>query len=298
MKIPRRFLPSLAALSAFEAAARTGSVTAAALELNLTQSAVSRQIKLLEQQLEVPLFWRERQTIRLTAAGHAYAREIRESLEHIGAASMNLRANPAGGTLNLAVLPAFGTNWLVPRLPKFIGANPNVMVNLVTQTSPFDFRTKSLDAALHYGTDNWMGAESVFLCADVVAPLCSPELQKRFAFEQPEDLRKAPLLHLKSRPDAWEQWLGHHGVPADHVRGMLFDQWTTAGAAAAAGLGVALLPTFLFEEELKRSTLVCAIDRPMRTTGGYYLFWSTDRADYPPLVAFRRWLVDECSSIL
>lgn len=298
MKIPRRFLPSLAALSAFEAAARTGSVTAAALELNLTQSAVSRQIKLLELQLEVPLFWRERQTIRLTAAGHAYAREIRESLEHIGAASMNLRANPAGGTLNLSVLPTFGTNWLVPRLPKFIEAHPDVMVNLVTQTSPFDFRTKSLDAALHYGTDSWTGAESTFLCSDVVAPFCSPELQKKYAFAQPKDLRKAPLLHLKSRPDAWEQWLSHNGVAADSVRGMLFDQLSTAGAAAAAGLGVALLPTFLFEQELKHATLVCAFDRPMRTTGGYYLFWPTDRAYYPPLVAFRRWLVDECSAII
>lgn len=297
MRIPRRFLPSLAALSAFEAAARNGSVTAAATELNLTQSAVSRQIKLLESQLEVALFWRERQTIRLTPAGDAYAREIRESLEHIGVASMNLRANPAGGTLNLSVLPTFATNWLVPRLPRFTSSNPDVMVNFVTQTSPFDFRTKSLDAALHYGTDNWTGAESTFLCADVVAPFCSPELQKKYAFKQPEDLRKAPLLHLKSRPDAWEQWLCHNGIASDSVRGMLFDQLTTAAAGAAAGLGVALLPTFLFEEELKSSTLVHAIDRPMRTTGGYYLFWPTDRTDYPPLAAFRRWLVDECSCV-
>lgn len=298
MKIPRRFLPSLAALSAFEAAARTGSVTAAAAELNLTQSAVSRQIKLLELQLDVPLFWRERQTIRLTAAGHAYAREIRESLEHIGAASMNLRANPAGGTLNLAVLPTFGTNWLVRRLPKFMSSNPDVTINLMTQQSPFDFRTKSADAAIHYGTDNWTGTERTFLCADVVTPFCSPGVQKHYAFKQPMDLLKAPLLHLKSRPDAWEQWLGHNSVAFDNVRGMLFDQWNTAGAAAVAGLGVALLPTFLFEEQLKHSALVCAIDRPMRTTGGYYLFWPTDRADYPPLLAFRQWLVDECSSIL
>lgn len=293
MKIPRRFLPSLAALSAFEAAARTGSVTAAASELNLTQSAVSRQVKLLELQLEVPLFWRERQTIRLTAAGHAYAREIRESLERIGAASMNLRANPAGGTLNLAVLPTFGTNWLVPRLPKFMKSNPEVMVNVVTQNSPFDFRTKSLDAALHYGTDDWTGAQSAFLCADVVAPLCSPEFQEQYTFKHPKDLRKAPLLHLKSRPDAWEQWLRQNGAAADRVRGMLFDQLATAAAAAAAGLGVALLPTLLFKEELKRCTLTYAIDLPMQTTGGYYLFWPTDRAEYPPLVAFRRWLVDE-----
>jgi LysR family glycine cleavage system transcriptional activator len=298
MKIPRRFLPSLAALSAFEAAARTGSVTAAAAELNLTQSAVSRQIKLLELQLEVSLFWRERQTIRLTAAGHAYAREVRESLEHIGAASMNLRANPAGGTLNLAVLPTFGTNWLVPRLPKFIVSNPDVVVNLVTQTTPFDFRTRSLDAAIHYGSDSWTGTERTFLCADIVTPFCSPGLQKQYSFKQPIDLPRAPLLHLKSRPDAWEQWLGHNSVEFDSVRGMLFDQWSTVAAAAAAGLGVALLPAFLFADHLRHSTLVCAIDRPMRSAGGYYLFWPTDRADYPPLLAFRQWLVDESSSIL
>lgn len=298
MKIPRRFLPSLAALSAFEAAARTGSVTAAAVELNLTQSAVSRQIKLLEQQLEVPLFWRERQSIRLTAAGHAYAREIRVTLEHIGAASMNLRANPSGGTINLAVLPTFGTNWLVRRLPKFMNANPDVTINLVTQQAPFDFRTKSLDAAIHYGNGTWAGTERIFLCPDVVTPFCSPEMQKQYAFKQPMDLRKAPLLHLKSRPDAWEQWLGYNSVPFDSVRGMLFDQWNTAGAAAAAGLGVALLPAFLFEEQLKHSALVCALDRPMLTAGGYHLFWPTDRADYPPLLSLRQWLVDECSSIL
>jgi len=298
MKIPRRFLPSLAALSAFEAAARTGSVTAAAAELNLTQSAVSRQIKLLEQQLEVPLFWRERQSIRLTAAGHAYAREIRVTLEHIGAASMNLRANPSGGTINLAVLPTFGTNWLVPRLPKFMKAHPDVTINLVTQQAPFDFRTKSLDAAIHYGTGTWPGTECIFLCADVVTPFCSPEMQKQYSFKQPMDLRKAPLLHLKSRPDAWEQWLGYNSVPFDSVRGMLFDQWNTAGAAAAAGLGVALLPAFLFEEQLKNSSLVCALDRPMLTAGGYHLFWPTDRADYPPLLSLRQWLADECSSIM
>src|SRR5690606_16928381 len=288
MKIPRRFLPSLAALSAFEAAARTGSVTAAAAELNLTQSAVSRQIKLLEQQLEVPLFWRERQSIRLTAAGHAYVREVRVSLEHIGAASMNLRANPAGGTLNLAVLPTFGTNWLAPRLPRFIKANPDVTVNLLTQQAPLDFRTNPVDAAIHYGNGTWADTEHIFLCSDVVTPFCSPDLKKQYAFKQPMDLRKAPLLHLKSRPAAWAQWLGHNSVPFDNVRGMLFDQWNTAGAAAIAGLGVALLPAFLFEEQLKLSMLVCALDRPMLTTGGYHLFWPADRSDYPPLLALKQ----------
>src|SRR6478609_3312214 len=138
MLTSRRFLPSTALLSAFEAVSRTGSVTAAAKELDLTQSAVSRQIKTLEEQLGVELFIRERQTVRLTLAGDGYAREIREALRRISSASLNLRANPYGGTLNLAILPTFGTRWLAPRLGRFLSQNPGVTINLVTRLSPFD----------------------------------------------------------------------------------------------------------------------------------------------------------------
>lgn len=135
-RVTRRFLPSLALLSAFEAAARTGSVTAAARELSLTQSAVSRQIKALEEQLKVELFVRERQTIHLTAAGEAYACEVREALLKISTASLNLRANLGGGTLNLAILPTFGTRWLAPRLPTFLASNPGITINLATRLYP------------------------------------------------------------------------------------------------------------------------------------------------------------------
>jgi LysR family transcriptional regulator, glycine cleavage system transcriptional activator len=292
MNIPRRLLPSLPALSAFEAAARTGSVTAAAQELNLTQSAVSRQIKLLEEQLEIVLFRRERQTIRLTAAGQAYVREIREGLRRIGAASLNLRANPAGGTLNLAVLPTFGTKWLVPRLPGFIGVNPGVVINLFTRLSRFDFRAEAIDAAIHFGDNDWSSAESVLLRPEDVVPACTPELKRKYAFKQAEDLREAPLLHLTTRPDLWAHWLSQHSATAQAVHGMLFDQLATVAAAAAAGLGVALLPIFLFEEELKCGRLVRALDLPMRMSAHYYLVWPSDRATYPPLIAFRQWLVE------
>src|SRR5262245_56643181 len=139
MLASRRFLPSISLLAAFEAVARTGSVPAAARELDLTQSAVSRQIKALEEQLGVELFLRERQTVRLTLAGDSYAREIREALRRISSASLNLRANPHGGTLNLAILPTFGTRWLAPRLGRFLSKNPGVTINLVTRLSSFDF---------------------------------------------------------------------------------------------------------------------------------------------------------------
>ncbi|MBP2308355.1 LysR family transcriptional regulator [Azospirillum melinis] len=293
MQSPRRFLPSLALLSAFEAAARTGSITAAAKELSLTQSAVSRQIKALEDLLEVELFHRERQTIRLTAGGEYYVREVRDALRRISTASLNLRANPYGGTLSIAILPTFGTRWLAPRLPKFLAGNPGITINLVTRMAPFDFRLDPVDAAIHFGRPDWPGGEMALLRRETVIPACSRSLRDRFDFRQPADLRLAPLLHLTSRPDAWERWLTLHGTPADGVHGMLFDQFATASQAAIAGLGVALLPLFLIEEELRSGQLVPALDLPMESENAYYVVWPSERAGYPPLAAFRDWILAE-----
>jgi LysR family transcriptional regulator, glycine cleavage system transcriptional activator len=290
MHSPRRFLPSLPLLSAFEAAARTSSITAAAKELSLTQSAVSRQIKALEEQLGVSLFHRERQTIRLTAAGEAYAREIRGALHRISTASLNLRANPQGGTLNLAVLPTFGARWLAPRLSDFLNSSPGNSLNLVSKLSYFDFRLELVDAAIHFGGSEWTGGEMIHLCDESVVPACSPEMRARFDFKLPSDIRAAPLLHLTTRPDAWEMWLTAHDAPSDAVRGMLFDQFTAAAQAAISGIGIALLPEFLFKDEFASGKLVRALDLPMKTAGGYFLVWPPDRRDYPPLAAFRDWI--------
>ena len=297
MLTPRRFLPQLAHLQAFEAAARLGSVTAAARELNLTQSAVSRQIKALEDQLEVSLFHRERQTIRLTPGGEAYARDIRDALKKISTASLNLRANPLGGTLNLAILPTFGTRWLAPRLPKFLAAHPGITLNLMTRLSVFDFRLEAMDAAIHFGTGEWSGAETALLREEQVVPACAPELKARYDFQEPADVRKAPLLHMTTRPDAWERWLRVHNVPDEHVQGMLFDQFATVAQVARSGLGVALLPVFLIEEELRTGQLVRALDLPqggeMKSAEAYYLAWPADRAKHAPLVAFKAWILNE-----
>ncbi|WP_444870533.1 LysR family transcriptional regulator [Rhodobacter capsulatus] len=204
MKTPRRFLPSLSLLQAFETAARTQSITAAAAELSLTQSAVSRQIRALEAQLGTELFHRERQTIRLTQGGAAYAREIRAALQKISTASLTLRANPGGGTLTLAILPTFGTRWLAPRLPDFLAAHPGITLNLVTRLTQFDFATEAVDAAIHFGVPDWPGAECTWLRGEHVVPACSPDLAARHGFATLQELRAAPLLHLTSRPDAWK----------------------------------------------------------------------------------------------
>lgn len=293
MQVPRRFLPSLPLLAAFEAAARTGSVTAAARELNLTQSAVSRQIRALEEQLGVELFHREKQTIRLTAGGEGYAREIRDALRKISSASLNLRANPYGGTLNLAILPTFGTRWLAPRLPDFLSRNPGITINLVTRITAFDFRLEPVDAAIHFGRPEWPGGELALLRQEIVVPACSPDLRAQYGFTRPADIRSAPLLHLASRPDAWERWMMMNGVDADAVHGMLFDQFATAAQAAIAGVGVALLPKFLIEEELAQGRLVCALDIQMKSAEAYYLVWPSERAAHPPLLAFKQWILAE-----
>jgi len=293
MQTPRRFLPSTAVLAAFESAARTGSMTLAARELSLTQSAVSRQIKILEKQLDVELFVRERQTIRLTAVGDAYAREVREALHKISTASFNLHANPSGGMLNLAILPTFGTRWLAPRLPRFLAANPGITINLATRLSYFDFRAEALDAAIHFGQPEWPGAEMVLLRSEEVVPACSPALKRQHGFRVAGDFKQAPLLSISTRPQAWDRWFSLHDVPGRTSQGMVFDQFATVAQAAIAVVGVALLPTFLIKDELASRKLVRAINLPMESPERYYLVWPSERATYPPLLAFREWLVAE-----
>lgn len=296
IRAPRRFLPSLPLLAAFEAAARTGSMTQAAEELSLTQSAVSRQIKALEGQLGVELFVREKQKIRLTLGGQAYAREIRDALGKISNASLNLLANPSGGTLTLAVPPTFGARWLTPRLPRFRARHPEVMLNILSRLSQFDFRQDVIDAAIFFGPPQWTGAEVVTLRPEVVLPVCTPDLARRFGFRAATDIRAAPLLHLTTRPDAWEQWLRRYGVDDRAVQGMLFDQFATLAEAAAAGLGVALLPEFLFAAELRSGRLVPALPLPLQSGDAYRICWPEDRRAHRPLVLFRDWLLEEIAA--
>jgi LysR family transcriptional regulator, glycine cleavage system transcriptional activator len=294
MPVSRRFVPSTGVLCAFEAAARLQSFTAAAAELHLTQSAVSRQIRALEEMVGSELFVRERQTIRLTTAGEAYAQEIRGALERISQATLGFRANPRGGTLQLAVLPTFGTRWLAPRLSGFFAAHPGVTVNLTTRLEPFDFRSEGLDAAIHFGAPEWPGTEFEPLMRETVVPACAPQFKRAHKLARPADLLSVPLLHVSTRPNAWKEWLEAKGVSFGDVPGMVVDQFAMAAQAATAGLGVALLPRFLMEPEFAGGQLVPAIARGEVESGSrYYLMWPASRSSYPPLQAFARWLREE-----
>ncbi len=174
--VPGRLtVPSLSALAAFEAAARHGSFTRAAEELSLTQGAVSRQVAHLETVLGVALFQRARQRVALTPAGAAYAAEIRDGLSRLAAATVSTMAfRGAGGVLNLAILPTFGTRWLIPRLPRFTEAHPGITINFTTKLVPFDFAREPLDAAIHFGDPVWPGARLHRLMGEEIVPVAAP----------------------------------------------------------------------------------------------------------------------------
>ncbi len=284
MSTPRRFLPSTASLSAFEAAARLGSATAAAAELSLSQGAISRHIKTLENQTGRALMRRQGRALALTAAGATYATEVRKILSQLGRVTMDLQTNPEGGTLNLAILPAFGMHWLAPRLPNFGMQNPEVTLNLSTRMAPFDFDTTRFDAAIHFGRPDWPNADHLVLLPEKVLAVCAPD----FLTDAP--IPQHSLLHLDTRPRGWNRWLTARGLTMPTDPGVSFDQFSTMAQAAVHGLGIALLPTFVAEPYLSSGSLVLAAPDQQESIGNYYLVWPQNRPDTAALTKFRHWI--------
>jgi LysR family transcriptional regulator, glycine cleavage system transcriptional activator len=295
MVFARRYLPSIASLLALEAVDRLGTASAAAEELALTQGAISRQLRVLEDQLGLPLLIRERQRLRLTPAARDYVREARRALSILSAASLTLRANPTGGSLALAILPAFGMHWLAPRLTRFAEAHPEVTVNLSTRLRPFDFAESRFDAAIHYGRQDWPGVDYLKLMDEDILAVGAPALLPE-PLGRPEDVLALPLLQLESRTGDWGRWLAHHDVPGQRPPGMLFDQFATMMQGAIHGLGLALLPQFLIGRELAEGRLVPAHGGAVRALGSYYLVWPKDRPERAPLASFRSWVAREAAA--
>ena len=286
----RRLLPSTSMLIAFDSAARFGSFTLAAEELSLTQGAISRQIRALEDQLDVKLFRRANKQVELTDAGRTYAREIHPALKRIQNASLCIKTNPHAGLLNIAILPTFGTRWLMPRLPSFLEKNPQITVNFVTRLLPFDLTGEGVHAAIHFGAPDWPHTEATFLMGEESVPVASPRFLHQHPIERAADLVKVPLLHLASRSEAWSEWLKSQGIRPADGQGLLFEQFSTAAQAAAAGLGAALLPKFLIRNELERGELQVVFDRAVPSRSAYYLMIPTESTDYAPVVAFKHWM--------
>ncbi len=298
----RRKLPSTQALLCFEAAARHESYTRAGQELSLTQGAVSRQIAALEAFVGVVLFRRTRHGVALTDSGRDYARQIARRLDGLELDTLNVMARQAaGGSLALAAVATFATRWLIPRLPDLARRHPQITVNIETRTRPFLFSDDVFDAALYAGTaeqvQNWPGTHAVLLMHEEVVPVCSASLLGRRKRLSPQALAELPLLQQSTRPDAWRQWFEAMGVEtANWQSGPRYELFSMATTAAAHGLGVALAPRLLVEDDLARGDLVVACDQALTGSRGYYLV-SPERRDPPvALGLFRDWLLERARS--
>ena len=292
----RRKIPSLQALACFDAAARHESYTRAAQELALTQSAVSRQITALEEFLGVAMFRRTRHGVALTEHGAEYAAQVAPRLLGLEQDTLDVMSTQGrAGTLQLAAVPTFATRWLIPRLPDLKARHPEITIHIETRTRPFMFADTTFDAALYAGTpeqvSNWAGTRALRLLAEDVVPVCSPQLMGAQTALTPEAIAQLPLLQQSTRPHGWRQWFDAVGVTTPLARsGPRYELFSMTAAAAAQGLGLALVPRLLIEAELARGELVVACDRPLRGERAYYLV-TPERGDERPVMKnFLAWL--------
>lgn len=289
-------LPSLSALRTFEAAARHLSFTKAAAELNLTQSAVSRQIRIMEEYLGVPLFERVKKTLVLTNSGNTYVTEIRSALEQMQTATVNLLAHRGmGGILTLATPPAFCVKWLIPRLHIFGALHPEILIVLATRTKPFNFEVEKIDAAIHFGNQDWPEVLSDKLVGDDHVIVCSPSyLQSRQKLRNPSDLGAHTLLQQVHRPDWWRDWFKSKNIDnVDVWSGPRFDHFYMIMQAAIAGLGVALLPRLLVSEDVSAGRLVIPFESKYIGSDSYCLVYPAHKKSDSKLELLRDWLISE-----
>lgn len=291
----RKFkIPNMGTLQAFEAAARHESVTHAAKELHLTESAISRQISGLEASLGVRLFVRTKQRLVLTRAGRLYSNSVRSALDALTRATLSVIAHGGDdGHLGLAMLPTFASHWLIPRLKDFHERHPGVCINMSVPFNRLDFNQSHFHAAIHYGEPSLPDTSSDFLFDDAAVPVCAPSLLAA-PVRSVGDLLAYPLLHSTAHPEAWTDWFSELDVDDSRTaQGPRYQVHAMLVAAAVAGLGIALVPKIYVEEQLEQHTLLMPVEAPTRTNNNYYFVYPTEFRHYKPLEVFRQWLLEQ-----
>jgi DNA-binding transcriptional LysR family regulator len=287
---------SLNALRVFEAVARHGSFTRAAAELEVTQSAASRQIKALEQFLGQPLLWRTTRQVELTEQGRFYAHLIRSSLDRIEVGTRELLSGrKGGGSLSIGLPSALGARWLIPRLSTFADDHPEIALNLVSSDGLLASGERKIDIALTLGTAAWPDAVVERLMTEQMLVVCSPELANgNRPIASPESLGDHRLLQMSGRSDLWTDWFNLAGLDAEQFqRGPTMECFALLAEAAATGLGVALLPRLLIESDLASGRLVAPLQPSFVANQAYYLVIPKPRAALPRVDVFRQWLLEE-----
>jgi len=308
----RRF-PSLNALRTFEAAARHLSFSAASEELNVTQAAVSRQIRALEEDLGVKLFRRMTRAVELTEEGILLFPPLRDALDQIERATNRIWGNKGSGILTISVLPTFSVKWLMPRLLNFSEQHPDIEVHLVNSIKPADFEKEEMDLAIRVGSVEaglsaeekpridlvmakaWGQLQVEVLMPDELIPVASPKYAEQFgAMTDPSATERMTLLNMATRPNAWNDFFrAIRWEVAAHPHTTSYGHFFMTIQAAIEGRGVALVPKVLAQGDLNAGLLVQMMPHGISSDGEYCLIGRKRSWDQGKVRIFRDWLRQE-----
>ncbi len=287
-------LPSLNGLRAFECAARHLSFTRAAEELNVTQTAISHQIRRLEDELGVRLFMRSKDGLTLTDEGNAYFPGVRSAFLELRHSTERLQEVNNQSVLTISTLVSVASKWLLPRLPSFREAHPEIDVRISALTRLVDFRKVGIDAAIRYGKGEWPGLRADWLMSDEIFPVCSPRLLTGDRpLKTPADLVHHPLLQVSGlTANDWNDWLHAAGQPPLTAKGprLTFDLAMMAVQTAIDGQGVCIGRSTYVDDDLRAGRLVAPFDLRLKSDSGFYFVTPHENANSKKVVAFRQWL--------
>jgi LysR family glycine cleavage system transcriptional activator len=291
--VTREELPPISFLLAFSRAAETLSFKEAAAELNLSASALSRQIQSLEAHLGVALFRRLNPGLEITAEGSRYLESVHWVLRELRRAQEGF-VGPSSGPLRVSALESFTESWLIPHLSEFERAHPGIELQVEATLRYADFARDPVDVAIRFGTGPWADLHSEPIVDLTYFPVCSPALLKGDApLLEPAALASQTLIHVSQTPDAWSHWLRHAGLAElQPKRAITYDHLSIALSAAETGRGVALSSQFLCEQRLAAGRLCVPFDLRVRSPSTYHLVCRPEGLEDPRITALRDWLVD------
>lgn len=293
-------IPPLNPLKVFEVVARTCNLTLAAKELHISQSAVSKQLHVLQEYLGVELFRRERHGISLTQAGQRYGDAIAPAFESIGKATGDIMRSGSDRTLRIQTYTTFAAKWLIPRLHDFHTRYSDIAVVITNSVKDVDFDRDPVDMAIQMGNGAWPGTDTDFLFEDVIEPVCSPAFFRTNAPESayPQALLRTRLLVSHYRQKDWQTWARQcrYEAEIDSVESMRFSSSVLTWQAAADGLGIAIGQTALLVDDLRSGKLVAPFGLPVRTGASYYLVRPQLQRHSHKVQVFRDWLVEQIAS--
>jgi LysR family glycine cleavage system transcriptional activator len=288
-------LPPLNALKAFTATGRHLNLTAAAKELFVTPSALSHQVRGLEELLGIKLFVRSRRGLRLTNAGRLILPGLNDAFDHISKTMALLKTGKDGRTLTISMLSTFAMRWFIPRLSRFQQQYTDIDVRISTSVDLVNFNRDDVDCAIRFGAGHWPGLTATRLFTEQLAPVCSPMLATtEKPLDNPCDLESHTLLHARLRPDDWRIWLNAVGLSNFKVMNeQVYETRNFAIQAALDGLGVAVIDPSLAAGEIQSGRLIQPFRQTLTGENAYYLVYPQSREADPSIIALHGWLLDE-----